>query len=212
MYLHGRQRIDYNGDPEELVNQLKDIQELSSCKHIVPPLSPSMHPSFWKKLKVYFPAIFALLFLFAGALALTLSQHGQPKWTLYDDGVLTVSKGTLFTGKLPDYDNPFSDARVKNLPPWLNKNKDIKKAYIDDGISNVCPGMFLNCTNLEEVHMDSVTSIGAYAFFMCNNLSNITIPKSVTSIGEGAFAHSGIKRDSVVVLNNVDIGTNIFGE
>ena len=34
---------------------------------------------------------------------------------------------------------------------------------------------------------DSVTSIGAYAFWYCYSLTSITIPKSVTSIGDGAF-------------------------
>lgn len=32
-----------------------------------------------------------------------------------------------------------------------------------------------------------VTSIGSYAFFRCNSLASITIPSSVTSIGDGAF-------------------------
>ena len=34
---------------------------------------------------------------------------------------------------------------------------------------------------------DSVTSIGDYAFYYCSSLTNITIPDSVTSIGEEAF-------------------------
>ena len=34
---------------------------------------------------------------------------------------------------------------------------------------------------------NSVTSIGNYAFLYCYGLTSITIPNSVTSIGEGAF-------------------------
>lgn len=39
-----------------------------------------------------------------------------------------------------------------------------------------------------------MTSIGAYAFNGCSKLASVTIPSSVTRIGEWAFAHSGLKR------------------
>jgi len=48
----------------------------------------------------------------------------------------------------------------------------------------------------------SVTSILDYAFRSCSNLTDITIPSSVTSIEYGAFSGSGIT--SVVIPNSVN--------
>jgi hypothetical protein len=36
---------------------------------------------------------------------------------------------------------------------------------------------------------DSVTSIGSYAFYWCDNLASVVIPDSVTSIGDDAFCN-----------------------
>ena len=47
---------------------------------------------------------------------------------------------------------------------------------------------FHGCTNLTSITIpNSVTSIGSGAFNDCTNLTSITIPNSVTSIGSGAF-------------------------
>ncbi len=47
---------------------------------------------------------------------------------------------------------------------------------------------FINCTNLTSVTIpNSVTNIGDYAFAWCISLNNVTIGNSVTSIGYNAF-------------------------
>ena len=48
---------------------------------------------------------------------------------------------------------------------------------------------------------DGVTSIGDWAFYDCGSLTSVTIPESVTSIGESAFSCSGLT--SVTLGNGV---------
>ncbi|MDE5775787.1 MAG: leucine-rich repeat domain-containing protein, partial [Treponemataceae bacterium] len=52
----------------------------------------------------------------------------------------------------------------------------------------IWPYVFRGCTSLESVTIpDSVTSIGDGAFHGCTSLTNVTIPASVTSIWNSAF-------------------------
>ena len=71
--------------------------------------------------------------------------------------------------------------------------------------------IFDGCKNLTSITIpDSVTSIGGYAFCGCENLKSITIPDSVTWIGERAF--SGCKNlTSITIPDSVtSIGGDAF--
>ena len=77
------------------------------------------------------------------------------------------------------------------------------------GLTNIDD--FYNCPNLASVTIpNSVTSIGDDAFSDCTGLTSITIPNSVTSIGNRAFAGcSGLT--SVTIPNSVtSIGGDAF--
>ena len=64
---------------------------------------------------------------------------------------------------------------------------------------------------LDIVIRDGVTSVGAWAFSGCINVSSVTIADSVTSIGAGSFADCS-KMKSVNIPSAVkSIGTNAFG-
>ena len=56
---------------------------------------------------------------------------------------------------------------------------------------------------------DSVTCIGNGAFDDCWGLSNISIPETVTSIGDGAFVYSGLS-NVTIPANVVSIGDGAF--
>ena len=77
-------------------------------------------------------------------------------------------------------------------------------AFQGDGTS--APGRNISSLTLP----DSLASIGGNAFYQCGNLvSEVTIPDGVTSIGNYAFAHCGIK-NLTLGCNVANIGTYAF--
>lgn len=71
--------------------------------------------------------------------------------------------------------------------------------------------VFNGCINLTSVTIpNSVTSIGNSAFYWCSGLTSVTIPNSVTSIGDWAFARCS-SLTSVSIPNSVtSIGNEVF--
>ena len=70
---------------------------------------------------------------------------------------------------------------------------------------------FYNCNGLTNVSIpDSVTNIGNYAFYYCSGLTSVTIPNSVTSIGDWAF-YGCSRLTSVTIPSSVTgIGNKAF--
>ncbi|MBO4777877.1 MAG: leucine-rich repeat domain-containing protein, partial [Bacteroidales bacterium] len=70
---------------------------------------------------------------------------------------------------------------------------------------------FYGCTGLTSVTIpNSVTSIGDYAFYGCTGLTSVTIPNSVTSIGDYAF-YGCTGLTSITIPENINsIGVEAF--
>ena len=201
MYLHTRQRIDYNDNLEELVKCLNEIEELGTCRWNNPEQIPIQSISRnWKKLNILLAFIIMAITLLI--MMPFFRWFCQPKWTLQDN-ILTISKGTLITGKLPDYPlTSYMEAElvVECSAPWLKNKDDIKEVYIM---------MFAGCTNLQKVHIpDSVTSIEEYAFHNCSSLVSVYIPKSIVSIGNYAF--NQCEHLEEVIISSGRTSGNIF--
>ena len=92
-------------------------------------------------------------------------------WQIDSDNTLTISG----TGAVTD-------------AAWSEYASVIQKAVVEEGVTALPDGAFLECSALAAVSLpDSLQSIGTACFWMCSALEELTIPAGVTEIGYEAF-------------------------
>ncbi len=118
-------------------------------------------------------------------------------WTLDENGTLTISgtgdMGNYYRG--PYFTSSTVAPQEEKSPacpaPWGDQ---IKKVVIEDGITSIGSGAFLNCKLLESVEMaDSVTKIGSNAFDNCTGLESVQLSEHITEIGTSAFQNTAFR-------------------
>ena len=125
-------------------------------------------------------------------------------WSLDSDGVLTIGG----TGAMADYTQT---SFVADTPWWDNRN-DIKKIVIEDGITSVGANAFLLCENVTSIEIGKdVTSIGKNGFRYLYALTSVTIPGNVKTIGDYSF--NGCSKLANIVLEEgiTTISSYVFG-
>ena len=89
----------------------------------------------------------------------------------------------------------------------------LRYLVIDEGVTEIGAGAFAGCTDLESVTLpQSLTTIGDEAFHnLIGEMASITIPANVTKIGAGAFAEC-YELDEIIFEGDApEIGENAFG-
>lgn len=83
--------------------------------------------------------------------------------------------------------------------PWVSNSSKISKLIIENGITGIGDRTFYNLDEITSLTLPStLKSIGANAFYTCSSLKGtVIIPKSVTSIGTGAFMKTPIEAINV---------------
>lgn len=100
-----------------------------------------------------------------------------------------ASKATLTisgTGAMYDYDGE---------APWSAYVESVKTVEIEEGITSVGNNAFNGCTALKSVTFppDGFIRIGDYALSGCTSFKNLNMPRSMTTIGDGAFSGSAVR-------------------
>ena len=110
-------------------------------------------------------------------------------WKL-QNGVLTVyGNGALFLDPEDRYRFPVASSgggySYTQQGPWHAIQNKVKKVVICSGVTEIPERAFPYFTNLEEIEIEpGLKSIGKEAFYGCDDLEKLTIPASVTKIGE----------------------------
>lgn len=71
-------------------------------------------------------------------------------------------------------------------------------------------GAFVNCTNLEEIIFHNCERIGRNAFYQCNSLQEITLPKNLKHVGSYAFSQCSQLKDIILPSEVETIGEHAF--
>ncbi len=127
----------------------------------------------------------------------------QCRWEDAPDGGISLKK---HIGKSSSYDIPatVNGRRVTRICDWAFSG------YTDsfDAMNSIIGLEFKGRADLTAITIpDSVTSIGDRAFYGCLGLNSVTIPDSVTSIGDGVF-YGCLSLPSITIPDSV---TNIGG-
>ena len=109
-----------------------------------------------------------------------------------------------------EYGVKYSADRKKLIHvPWSYKYSDYS---VLDGTIVICDSAFVWRDNLREITLpSSVTSIGNKTFWGCENLQEIILPLGVISIGNTAFSWCKNLREITLSSSVMSIGDEVFG-
>ncbi len=108
------------------------------------------------------------------------------------------------SGDMYDFD---SDNR-----PWEKYTYGIASIEIGSDVTSIGAYAFYDCEDLESVTIpDSIIRIGDKAFWYCDSLTSVNIPDSVVSIGDSAFRSCDSLESIIVDDNNKYFSSDDYG-
>lgn len=148
---------------------------------------------------------FTLLSALMMTVTITFAQTWQIGSPNAADVTATLRYGILTisgTGEMRNYSG--------NTAPWWSSRNYLESVIIEDGVTNIGNCTFLYCNALTSITIPiSVTSIGNSAFYS-SGLTSINIPNSVTTIGDEAFEYCNALTSLYIPSNVTSIGEQAF--
>ncbi len=118
--------------------------------------------------------------------AVSCGKCGDDLYWSFSDYTLTISgRGKMYN---------FTQRTSQNNPtemPWRALNNSISRVVIEDGVESIGAYAFYNFETISEIRFrsNSLNEIGEYAFKNCEGLVRVTLPDSVRTIGRSAFSN-----------------------
>lgn len=93
------------------------------------------------------------------------------------------------TGRMSGFGIVFGDS-VRTVPACFMNSVNLKSAAFGKSIKSIADGAFSNCKNLTDISLpNGLLSVGGQAFADCG-LMSVRIPETVTEIGNNAFGYT----------------------
>ena len=147
----------------------------------------------------------------------TINSLVQTFNTFHDVGqvwnLTATMKATLNNGVLTVSTTLPSEAMpdFAGFPPWSNDLDKIQLVIIEEKVTSIGAFAFFSCINLTSITFpNSLNIIGDYAFYFCVGLTSVSLPESLIFIGEKAFSCSWHITSIVIPHLVAEIGTSAF--
>ena len=86
-----------------------------------------------------------------------------------------------------------TDYGESNTAPWYSGREQITAVVVDRGVTGIGAYAFYGCVNLGDITLpEGLTAIGEYAFKGCSALGRVEILSGMTTLGSSAFEESGV--------------------
>ena len=118
-------------------------------------------------------------------------------WTLYDDGLVTLSGSGVMDDYFSFLEVPCGFDIVRAVVEegitllamhTFNGCQSLESVSLPDSLQDIYAGAFANCGRLTRVDIPyGVPWVSGYCFYGCYSLDRVTVPESVTEIFDHAF-------------------------